>query len=271
MRNSNEAKDSVLTTVSSVNQSINKFLVKSIEEESVSETSSKMSKRPTYKSKRYNLGQNKFKESDSILTTTKVEETKYKKIYKSSLQSPTAVKTLDNINTKFNNDLSGSQNNVSIKEKYYKKDYQLTETPKRKFMFKFSKLEEPVAIHPKRDTNKEKNFDEKKTELFKKNICIKSYDDFGDSLNDNDKYSAFNKNAKNKYENIVKNTRFGDSKTQKYFHKIINISFEGIDYDINNLNLSSLKPVFSEESFQNMIKRNKSQSVSKLEKKYYKK
>ena len=76
MRISNEVKDSLLTSVSSVNQSINKFLVQSVEEESVSESSSRMSKRPTYKSKRYNVGQNKFKDSDSTLSRSKVEETK---------------------------------------------------------------------------------------------------------------------------------------------------------------------------------------------------
>ena len=217
MRNSNEAKDSLLTNVSSVN-SINKFLVNSVEEESVSESSSRMSKRPTYKSKRYNAGQNKFKESDSTLSKSKVEETKYKKTYKSSLQSPKVVKKLDNINKTLNNDLSESQNNISIKEKYYKKEYQLTETPKRKFMFKFSKLEDPSAVHPKGGINNEKYFGDKKTKLHEKNIFIKSYDDFGNSLNDIDKYSPFKKTAKNKYENIVKNTGVGDGKTQKYCH-----------------------------------------------------
>ena len=271
IRNSNEAKDSLLTSVSSVNQSINKFLVQSVEEESVSESSSRMSKRPTYKSKRYNIGQNKFKESDSTLSKSKIEEIKYKKMHKSNLQSPRAEKALNNINTKINNDLSESQNNVSIKEKYFKKEYQLTETPKRKFMFKFSNLEDPVTVHPKGDINNGKYIGDKKTKLYEKNIFIKSYDDFGESLNDNDKYSAFNKTAKNKYENIMKNTGYGDGKTQKYFHKVINVSFEGDDYDINNLDLSSLKPDMSEEVLQNMIKRNKSQGVSKFEKKNYKK
>ena len=274
-RNSNEVKDSLLTSVSSVNQSINKFLVQSVEEESVSESSSRMSKRPIYKSKRYNVGQNKFKDSDSTLSRSKVEETKYKKMYKSSLQSPKLVKNLDNINKNIYSNLNESQNNVSIKEKYYKKEYQLTETPKRKFMFKFSKLEDPIDVHPKKSINNEKYFGDKKTKMYEKNLFIKSYDDFGDSLNDNEndtnKYSAFNKTSKNKYENIVMNTGLGDGKTQKYFHKIINVSFEGDDYDVNKLNLSSLKHDISNEVFQNMIKRNKSQGVSKFEKKSYKK
>ena len=164
------------------------------EEEGYDNSSSKNSNngfKTGYKSKRFSLNKDKLKGSSSpnLLNTQFGDNSK--KLTKTNLQSPKASRILGEINKNIKDEVELGQK-VSIKEKYSKKklknnleeneeetnykdkknEFKLAETPKGRFRFKFSRVEEP-SLEKTNKLNKYEEVIEVKTDEFKGKIFKK--------------------------------------------------------------------------------------------------
>ena len=147
------------------------------EEDGYDNSSSKYSNngfKTAYKSKRFSLNKDKLKGSSSPnLLNTQFEDNS-KKLTKANLQSPKASRILGEINKNINDEIDGEENDLTKETNYRDKnnEYKLPETPKGRFRFKFSRVEES-GLEKNNKLNKyeeviEIKADEFKGKMFKK-------------------------------------------------------------------------------------------------------